>query len=99
MFAHVTIVKSSRIINEGPTLFCGAVFSVESNSAVAKLYDGNDATSGTPVIELRLGSDDPNSICPCCPVIFERGLYVTIDADVMSASIFWSSAEITVNAQ
>ena len=83
----VQVLASGRIYS-GPCVLDYALLSGDGANAKVVFYDGFDA-SGTAKATLLCLNGDSREINPRIPILFEKGIYITVGAatDTLSVSI------------
>lgn len=87
--AKPSYTNASRVINEGPTLFFGCVFAVTVDGQSVELYDGLDTQSGVKRFHVKGWAADNNRVNFSRPVLFDRGLYVSLGTGVSDVTVIW----------
>ena len=82
-------VTASALINEGETLLVGVLILTSAATGAVAIYEGLDAVTGRLVHTFTC--DAARSVLYSLPVplLLERGLYVSMDANVTEVTVFW----------
>ena len=81
---------ASALINEGETLLVGVLVLTSAATGAVAVYEGLDAVTGRLVHTFTC--DAARSVLYSLPVplLLERGLYVSMDANVTEVTLFWT---------
>jgi hypothetical protein len=82
----------SELIVPGPVILWGAMQHNTVAGGIAKLYDGLDANSGREFADL-LAPANQTIRYDFMGIQFERGLYITLDANVENVTLIFDPVE------
>lgn len=82
------LVSSGRVA-DGPILLTGVYVNGSVSGATVTLYNALDVIASSKILDVIVGGTETKSVLFQNAVYCERGLYVTLDANVDECMIAW----------
>ena len=85
-----TNITASEAIAEQPVYLHGVVVLTSADGGAATLYEGQDAASGRKIATIEGSANKSRPIAFHPPLLCERGLYVSVGANVTEVTVHWT---------